>query len=99
MIIVQGSASVDPASVGALKTAAAAMMAETRKEQGCLHYSLAIEDEEAGILSISERWADEASLKGHFKAPHMVVFNAVLAGKVRRLDVKLYDASGERAIG
>jgi quinol monooxygenase YgiN len=99
MIIVQGTATVDPAAIDALVAAAATMMAETRKERGCLHYSLAIEDADRGIMSISERWADEAALKAHFAAPHMAAFNQAIAGKVKGLDVRMYDASGERGLG
>jgi quinol monooxygenase YgiN len=99
MIIVQGTATVDPAAIDVLVAAAATMMAETRRERGCLHYSLAIEDADRGIMSISERWADEAALKAHFAAPHMAAFNQAIAGRVKRLDVRMYDASGERGLG
>jgi quinol monooxygenase YgiN len=99
MIIVQGSARVDPAHVAELQAAAATMMAATRKETGCLHYSLAIEDAAAGVLSISERWTDAAALKAHFTEPHMAAFQKAIAGKVSNLDVNMYDASGERGLG
>ena len=99
MIIVQGSARIDPAHVSALAAAAATMMAETRKEAGCILYSLAIEDAAAGVMSISERWTDAGALAAHMKTPHMVAFNAAIAGKVRGLDIKAFDVAGERKLG
>lgn len=99
MVIVQGTVKADPAAIDGMRGALATMMAETRKEAGCLYYSLAVEDAVAGILSISERWAGDAALKAHAKAPHLAAFYAAIAGKVSGLDVKLYDASGERGPG
>lgn len=99
MIIVQGTVTADPAAIAELGDALKTMMTETRGEAGCLHYSLAVEDAAAGIISISERWADDAALKAHFTAPHMASFNARLKGKVHGMDIKLYDASGERGVG
>ena len=66
MIIVLGHATVDPAAMPALRPRLAAMMAATRAETGCISYSLSIEDEAAGVLSIAERWVDLAALQAHF---------------------------------
>lgn len=95
MLIITGSAKVDPAAVPQLKVAAAAMMAATRAEAGCEFYSLAIEDEAGGVMTIAERWADEASLRAHMKAPHMAEFNKVVGPAIRGMDLKVYEAGRE----
>lgn len=99
MIIVIGHAAVDPARVADLRPHLAAMMAATRAEPGCISYSLAIEDEAAGVVSIAERWVDVAALKAHFASPHMAAFNAAGQGVIRSIDVKRYDVTGEADLG
>lgn len=99
MIIVIGRAEVDPARIAELRPALDAMMRATWEESGCLSYSMAVENESDGTVIIVERWADEAALKSHFKTPHMAAFNAAAKGAIRAIDVKMYDASNERAIG
>jgi quinol monooxygenase YgiN len=95
MLIVTGSAKVDPAAVPQLKVAAAEMMAATRAEPGCEFYSLAIEDEAAGLMTIAERWSDEASLRAHAKTPHMAAFNKAIGPSVRGMDLKIYEGDRE----
>ena len=98
MIIVIGSVTVDPAVVPELRPRLAAMMAATRAETGCISYSLSIEDEATGVLSIAERWVDLAALQAHLATPHMAAFNAAGQGVIRSIDVKRYDVAGEAAL-
>lgn len=95
MLVVIGSAQVDPAAIPQLKVAAAEMMAATRAEAGCLSYSLAVEDEAAGTMTIAERWADEASLRAHGATPHMAAFNKAIGPSIRSIDIKIYAADRE----
>jgi quinol monooxygenase YgiN len=98
MLIVVGRAEADPADVAELRPALKAMMEATWAESGCLSYSLSIENEGGNgpaVISICERWADEAALKAHFTAPHMADFNRKVAGRIRALDVKLYEVARE----
>ncbi len=100
MIIVLGYLKLDPAAIDDdLKGAMQAAMATTRQENGCHRYSLAFENEAEGVVSISELWSDEDALKAHGKAPHMAAFGAALKGKVRSMDVKIYDGENERPVG
>ena len=99
MIIVLGYVHVNPAEVAGLNDALQTMMRKTREEDGCERYSLAVENAEEGIISISERWASMEALGAHSKAQHMADFNAALKGKVTKFDVKAYDASNERKLG
>ena len=100
MIIIIGRAEVDPARLEDLRPALQAMMRATFEETGCLSYSLAMEsdgsDGRPAVLTIAERWADEAALKAHFAAPHMAAFNKAAEGALLSLDAKMFDATNER---
>ena len=98
MIIIIGRAEFDPAALSRLRPALDAMMRATWEESGCLSYSMAVESEADGVVTIVERWADEAALKTHFATPHMAAFNAAVAGVIRSMDLKMYDVTGERAL-
>lgn len=80
MIIVQGWVRLAPRDIAALRPAAAAMVAATLAEPGCIAYSFAEDLLEPGVMRIAELWADEAALDAHFATPHMASFNAALAG-------------------
>jgi quinol monooxygenase YgiN len=95
MIVVIGRAEVDPAAVARLRPLLVTMMAATRAEPGCISYSLSVEDEAAGIMSIAERWADDAALAAHFAKPHMAAFNAASDGLIRAITATKYDVTGE----
>lgn len=96
MIIVIGRAEVDPADIVRLRPALDAMMRATWEESGCLSYSMAVEGD--SVVTIVERWSDEAALKAHFTTPHMAAFNAQIKGAVRSMDLKMYDVTGERTL-
>jgi quinol monooxygenase YgiN len=102
MIIILGRAEADPARLPELRGALTEMMRATFEESGCLSYSLAIEHEggngHPAVITISERWESEASLKDHFTSAHMAAFNKVVAGAMFSLDVKMFDASNERPL-
>jgi quinol monooxygenase YgiN len=99
MLIVIARAEADPADVSALRGALQDMMRATWEESGCISYSLSIETEggpgEPAVISICERWADVDALKAHFHTPHMAAFNAMIAGKIRNLDARLYRVAEE----
>lgn len=98
MIIVIARAEVDPDRIEELQPALDAMMRATWEESGCLSYSMAIESRAGGVVSIVERWADEAALKAHFHAPHMADFNKAVTGALLSIDAKLYDVTNERPL-
>ena len=98
MIVVIGRAEVDPAAVATIRPLLAGMMAATRAEDGCISYSLAVEDEAAGIMTIAERWRDLPAQQAHLATPHMAAFNAAARGLIRALDARRYDVSGEAAV-
>jgi quinol monooxygenase YgiN len=94
MIIVEGWVRAAPEDLEALKGPAAAMIAATRAEPGCLDYAFAIDLLEPGLLRIVEKWSDDAALAAHFQTPHMAAFNAALAGVGRKgAAVAAYEAT------
>lgn len=95
MIIVIARAEVDPARIAELRSPFDAMMRATWEDSGCLSYSMAVESEDRGVVSIVARWQDEAALKLHFKTPHVAVFNAAVMGAVTTIDAKVYEVTGE----
>ncbi len=100
MIIILGRAEVDPARLRDLRPALKELMRATFEESGCLSYSLAMEsdgfDGRPAVLTIAERWADEAALKAHFNAPHMAAFNKAAEGAILSMDARMFDATNER---
>ena len=90
-----GRAEVDPAALGTLRSLMATVMAATRGEDGCISYSLAVENEAAGIMTIAERWRDLGALQAHLATPHVAVFNAAAQGLIRSLAATRYDVTGE----
>jgi quinol monooxygenase YgiN len=99
MIVVQGEARFHADDMQMLRAAAAAMVADTRAEPGCLAYAFAEDIVDPGLVHIAERWADEAALGAHFATPHMARFNAALS-KARVLSMKVtsYAVTGERVL-
>lgn len=98
MLIVAGWARFDTAQeMEAVLEAGQAMIAETRKEAGCLDYTYARDIAAENTMRIFELWKDQAALDAHFQAPHMAAFNAAL-GKVTiaAIDVKIYEIGGTR---
>jgi quinol monooxygenase YgiN len=94
MIFVHGWIKIPEDELEAAIHAASAMVLETVKEPGCLHYSFAKDITKAGLIHISERWDSEESLNAHFETPHMSAFNMTISGlTIEAMDIRLY--SGE----
>jgi len=99
MIMVEGWVRATPADIEALRGPAAAMIAATRAEPGCLDYAFAIDLIDPGLLRIIEKWSDDAALAAHFQTPHMAAFNAALAGLGRQgAEVAAYEATFLRTL-
>jgi len=98
VIIVIARMEVDPEALPRLHPLLEAIMRATWDESGCLSYSMAIEDAAGGVISLVERWADEAALAEHFKMPHMVSFEHSVKAHIRSLDARVYTVTGERQL-
>ena len=95
MIVVIGRAEVDPAAMATIRSLMDTVMAATRDEDGCISYSLAVENEAAGIMTIAERWRDLGALQAHLATPHVAAFNAAAQGLIRSLTATRSEVTGE----
>ena len=99
MIFVQGWIKVSDKDLETAVIAASAMVLETKKEQGCLHYSFAKDIDEPSLIHISERWDTEESLNAHFQTPHMSAFNIAISElTIEAMDVRLYSGDEVRVM-
>lgn len=75
------------------------MIEETRKEEGCLEYSYAIDVLTPDRLVVLEYWESWEALDAHFEARHMKNWRAALgsAGKISR-DITAARATDKRKI-
>jgi len=61
---------IRPECVGAYLPLIRALIAETRKEAGCIQYDLFRDTENEGQFMLLERWKDVDSLERHLSSPH-----------------------------
>lgn len=99
MILILGHISVAPDNFAKLKQAAAALVAATREEEGCLGYSFGEDVNDPNTLRISERWVDETAVAVHNKTAHLAAFMGALP-ELAPTAVRLarYDAAGETVL-
>ncbi len=98
MIIVVARIEVDPASIPRLRPLLDRIMQFTWEASGCLSYSFSVESETDGILSLVERWEDEAALRAYLGTPTMVEFKAAIDAEQVTIDAHVYDVTGERPL-
>ena len=96
MLIIAGSASIDPAKRDELSAAGREMVAETRKEPGCLAYAFSWDFDDPNVIHIYERWESQEALDAHFASPHMAKFQVAL-GKLgpSGLEIRKYEIASE----
>jgi quinol monooxygenase YgiN len=98
MIFVAGYMMLDPAHVDAFEQAANALADGVRKEDGCIHYSLLIEDRAQGRINVLEMWRDEAALRVHLALPQIVEFANRFVPHISGGTAQLYDAVNPRPL-
>lgn len=85
MIIVSGHIDIQADKRESAAQLALWMAAETRREDGCVHYRFYSDLAEPNRFFIYEEWRDLAALQAHFQTEHMAAFNqqlpALLASK------------------
>ena len=93
MLVVMAKLSVKPDKKTELLALARDVIAATRKEPGCISYSLLDDPHDAGACLFVEEWVDKKALEQHFTTPHIAEWRAkskdLLAGKTA---IKLYQA-------
>lgn len=98
MIILIARCEIDPAALPALKPLLDRTMQATWNESDCLSYSIAVESEAAGVVTIVERWRSEAALADYLATPAMLDFHDALQPALLSLDARVYDVAGERPL-
>jgi quinol monooxygenase YgiN len=58
--------------VKAFQDLARELVAETRKEKGCIAYALNQDLKDPTVLTFIERWDDQAAIDAHMKSAHFV---------------------------
>ena len=99
MLLIAGTVRIPAENIDAARTAAQAMVAETRKEDGCITYAFAQDLLDPGLIHISETWRDSAALKAHGESAHMAAWRAAAGGLgLGERDLKLYRTDEGRPI-
>jgi quinol monooxygenase YgiN len=96
LIIVMGHVYLDPSDVTEFLDDIQVIGEKTRVEEGCLFYTVTVEDARAGRMVVAERWRDQASLTAHLEGLQTASFQK-WAAKIKT-EVLRYDASSERPL-
>ena len=100
MIVIAGTISIDPEKRAVATPAAITMMAETRREAGCISYTFSGDLQQPGDFRIFEEWESQEALDAHFKTPHMAAFQAAMGGfGVRGMKVQKYEIAKVGPLG
>jgi quinol monooxygenase YgiN len=76
------------------------LMAETRKEDGCLQYCFTADLDDPGVVHVVERWESEAYLEPHMKAEHIRAFGRALKPvTIDGRDFTIYEVASEKKMG
>jgi quinol monooxygenase YgiN len=79
MLIIVGTIRLPPENLAAARGAIERMITASRAEDGCLAYSYSEDILEPGLIHVTERWEDQASLKKHWESEHLVQWRAAWA--------------------
>ena len=71
MVHVMARITAQPASADAMRAILVELVAQTRKEAGCLHYELFQQDGASHVFQTVERWRDGAAADAHMATPHV----------------------------
>ena len=97
MIIILSNIHVSLPDVNEFLTDLRTLALSVRIREGCLFYTVALEDARAGRLLVAERWQDQAALTAHLGAPRTSAFVEKWRHRMRG-KVQMYDASNERPL-
>lgn len=71
MIVIAGTVRIDPSRLNVARFEMEKMLEASRREDGCIEYSYAVDVIDSGLVRIFEVWRDKAALDRHFQAPHL----------------------------
>ena len=76
MLVITGTFRLPAANLDAARPAMAAMVAASRAEAGCLHYSYGEDVLEPGLIHVTEHWASREALTAHGASAHIKAWRA-----------------------
>jgi len=98
MLLIVGTMRLPAENLAAARPVMWRMVEASRAEQGCLLYVYAEDLFDAGLIHVTEMWADQAALDRHFAAAHLAEWRAAWpALGIGDRDLMLYDAAAPRA--
>lgn len=99
MLIIAGTFRVPSANLAAARPHMAAMIAASRAEAGCLHYSYGEDVLDPGLIRVTEHWESHAALAAHGVADAIKAWRATWpALGIGERDLTLFDADGGTAL-
>ena len=99
MLLILGTVRLPPENLPRARAAMERMIAASRAEDGCLDYAYAQDVLDPGLIRISERWRDRASLDAHFAAPAIAEWRSTwpelgISGR----DLSVYETDGPNPV-
>lgn len=94
MLILMGYIYLDPFDVDAFFADVQAISLSMRAEQGCLFYSITLDDRPAGRFLVAERWQDRESLTTHLERMETRAFLKTWKGRMKS-DLQAYEVLKE----
>ena len=99
MLIITGTFRIPAHNLDAARPHMAAMIAASRAEPGCLHYSYGADPFDAGLIHVTEHWTDRAALEAHGRADHIATWRAAWPPLgIGERDLTLFETDEGRAI-
>lgn len=99
MILVMGHIKLARGDADKARQLFADHMAAVTAEDGCDHYSFAIDAADPDLIRIAERWDTEAALAAHGQADHQKAFGRALrAFTVESIGVKAWNGEFWRTL-
>ena len=95
MIFVQGTMNMEPSCIADFATDVAVMRQKVLTEDGCLFYSLLVEDAATGLVNVIEQWRDEDALLVHFTMPWIGEFMEKYGHQMLASTVQVFDIAGD----
>ena len=95
MIVIAGTAKINPEMRAEAIAASIEMAAASQKETGCKSYRFYTELEDENTIFIFEEWESAEALAAHFETTHMATFRqklpSFLAGEPQILQYEVVD--------
>lgn len=99
MLVVTGLLQFRPEHLEALRPQVAELIAQSRRDPGCLFYAWAEDLFEPGVIRMIEHWESWEEFEAHDRSPHATRWKAAIEpfGLLRR-EMTAHEASGIRSI-